>query len=94
MLLSEERVPAEEGDLVEGAIIGFGRGSVYVDLAPFGTGIIYGREYMNARDVIRRANIGDIIAAKVVEAENENGYTEPLSKKRAKRSPGVKRKMR
>ncbi|MEK7152091.1 MAG: S1 RNA-binding domain-containing protein, partial [Patescibacteria group bacterium] len=85
MLLSEERVPAEEGDLVEGAIIGFGRGSVYVDLAPFGTGIIYGREYMNARDVIRRANIGDIIAAKVVEAENENGYTE-LSLKEARQA--------
>ncbi len=85
MLLSEERVPPEEGDLVEGAIIGFGRGAVYIDLAPFGTGIIYGREYMNARDIIRRANIGDMIAAKVVEAENENGYTE-LSLKEARQA--------
>ncbi|MCR4330765.1 MAG: S1 RNA-binding domain-containing protein [Patescibacteria group bacterium] len=85
MLLSEERVPPEEGDLVEGSIIGFGRGSVYIDLQPFGTGIIYGREYMNARDIIRRANIGDMIAAKVVEAENENGYTE-LSLKEARQA--------
>jgi len=82
---NEERTPPEEGDLIEGSVIGFGRGALYIDLAPFGTGVIYGREYMNARDIIRHANVGDMIMAKVVEAENENGYIE-LSLKEARQA--------
>lgn len=77
--------PPQNGDLVEGAIIGFQRGSVFIDLAPFGTGIIFGREYINARDVLRNANIGDSITAKVVDAENEDGYIE-LSLKEARQA--------
>ncbi len=63
-----------EGDLVEGTVIGEDKMALYVDLKPFGTGIIYGREYLNAKDIIKKTSIGDTIAAKVVEAETENGY--------------------
>ena len=66
----------EVGDLVEGPVIGIEKAAVYVDLGPFGTGIIYGKEYIAARDVIKKTNIGDVIAAKVVERENEDGYVE------------------
>ena len=38
--------------LVEGPVILVEKSSVYVDLAPFGTGIIYGREFINAKDII------------------------------------------
>jgi small subunit ribosomal protein S1 len=58
---------------------------VYIDLAPIGTGLIFGAEYMNARDVIRKINIGDMIKAKVVERENKDGYIE-LSLKEAKQA--------
>ncbi len=68
--------PPKEGDVVEGPIIDIDHGRVYVDLSPFGTGIIYGREYMAARDLLKNSNIGDIIEAKVVEPENEDGYIE------------------
>ena len=61
------------------------RAAVYVDLPPFGTGIIYGKEFLNARDVIKRLNVGDIIAAKVVEKENDEGYIE-LSLKEARQA--------
>src|SRR3970282_578557 len=60
----------EVEDLVEGPVIAVEGGTVYVDLHPFGVGIIYGLEYMNARDVIKKINIGDIVKAKVVEKEN------------------------
>jgi len=56
-----------------------------IDLPPFGTGIIYGREYLNARDVLKNANIGDSITAKVVDPENEDGYIE-LSLKEARQA--------
>lgn len=84
-LINDTPAPPAEGDLVEGAIIGFGRGAVYIDLPPFGTGIIFGREYISARDVIRNANIGDNITAKVVAEENEDGYIE-LSLKEARQA--------
>ncbi|MCC7160400.1 S1 RNA-binding domain-containing protein [Candidatus Nomurabacteria bacterium] len=71
--------------LVEGPVILVKKSSVYVDLAPFGTGIIYGREFINAKDVINKINLGDIIKAKIVEAENEDGYIE-LSLKEAKQA--------
>ncbi len=77
--------PPEIGDLIEGTVIGFGRGSIYLDLPPFGTGIIYGREYINARDIIKNSNIGDLITAKVVDIENEDGYIE-LSLKEARQA--------
>jgi len=77
--------PPEEGDLVEGPIINFGRSAIFIDLAPFGTGTIYGREYMGARDVIKNANLGDMITAKIVELENEDGYIE-LSLKEARQA--------
>lgn len=73
-----ERTPAHPavGDLVEGPVIALGKGKVFVELHPFGTGIIYGREYMTAADIMRRVKIGDTIAAKVVEAVNKDGYIE------------------
>ena len=71
--------------LVEGPVISVLKSSVFVDLSPHGTGIIYGREFINAKDIIKKIALGDIIKAKVVEAENENGYVE-LSLKEAKQA--------
>jgi len=71
--------------IVEGTVIAFGKASVYIDVSPYGTGVIYGREYNNARDVIKNINIGDTIKAKIVDRENENGYIE-LSLKEARQA--------
>ena len=73
------------GDLVEGPVIGIEKSRLYVDLQPYGTGIIYGREFIGARDIIKKINSGDIIAAKVVEVENDDGYIE-LSLKEARQA--------
>lgn len=73
------------GDLVEGSVIGIEKSRLYVDLQPYGTGIIYGKEFIGARDIIKKINPGDSIAAKVVEAENDEGYIE-LSLKEARQA--------
>ncbi len=75
----------KEGELVEGTVSAIGRARVFVDLYPFGSGIIYGREYMNARDILRKVSVGDTIAAKVVDTDNEDGYIE-LSLKEARQA--------
>jgi len=75
----------KEGQLIDGTVSAIGRARVFVDLPPFGTGIIYGREYMNARDILRKVSVGDGIAAKVVMPENEDGYIE-LSLKEARQA--------
>lgn len=77
--------PPALGDIVEGPVIAIDRSQVFIDLFPHGTGIIYGREFINARDILRKVNIGDRIAAKVVERENEHGHIE-LSLKEARQA--------
>lgn len=84
-MLLETATPPGVGDLVEGPVIEVLKDKVYINLPPYGTGIIYGREFINARDIIRKVNIGDNIAAKVVSVENEDGYVE-LSLKEAKQA--------
>jgi len=84
-LLDSIPTPPATGDLVEGTIIAINRGRVYIDLSPFGTGLIYGREYLNAADVLRKANPGDTISAKVVDPAGREGYFE-LSLKEARQA--------
>src|SRR3989344_7975257 len=68
--------PPELDDVVEGPVIALGRARVFVGLHPYGTGIIYGREYLSARETLKNVNLGDLVTAKVVGIENEDGYIE------------------
>jgi small subunit ribosomal protein S1 len=77
--------PPKEGDIIEGPVIALDRARLYIDLPPFGTGVIFGREYMNAREVIKRTNVGDRIAAKVIAMNTKDGYIE-LSLKEARQA--------
>lgn len=83
--INETPEPPQVGDVVEGTVSAVGRARVYVDLAPFGTALIYGREYMNARDILRKVAPGDTVGGKVVDAGNEDGYIE-LSLKEARQA--------
>jgi small subunit ribosomal protein S1 len=75
----------KDEDIVEGTVVAIEKTALYVDLGESRTGIIYGIEFMNARDVIKRINIGDSISAKIVLRENEEGYVE-LSLKEARQA--------
>ncbi|MDP2651166.1 MAG: S1 RNA-binding domain-containing protein, partial [bacterium] len=77
--------PPKVEDLVEGPVISIDKGAVYIDLPPFGTGIIYGREFINARDIIKKINIGDTVAGKVTGIGGKEGYFE-ISLKEARQA--------
>ncbi len=77
--------PPSVGDVVEGNVIGVEKSCVYINLEPYGTGIIFGKEFIGARDIIKKINIGDSVAAKVVDAGNKDGYIE-LSLKEARQA--------
>ena len=77
-------VPPAAGELVTGSVVGKGKLAIYIDLG-YGTGLIYGREYLNARDVLKKVHLGDTITAKVISRENEEGYIE-LSLKEARQA--------
>ncbi|MCK4386743.1 MAG: S1 RNA-binding domain-containing protein [Candidatus Pacebacteria bacterium] len=84
-LLGKTTNPPTIGEMVEGKIIALEKNSVLIDLPPFGTGIIFGKEYLTVRDVLRNVNIGDSITAKIIETEGENNYIE-LSLKEARQA--------
>lgn len=81
----DEIEPLELDQIVEGQVIAIVKKAVYVDLAPHGTGIIYGREFLNARDILRNITPGDTVKGKIVDMENAEGYIE-LSLKEARQA--------
>lgn len=83
--LTQTKQPPVASDIIEGKVLAIHKASVLVDIAPFGTGIIYGREYSNARDIIKNISIGDDVTATVVDMDNPDGYIE-LSLKEARQA--------
>lgn len=84
-LVEKSPSPPKVDDVIEGSVLSIDKGAVYIDLPPFGTGIIYGREFMNARDIIKKINVGDTVAGKVVGLGGKDGYIE-ISLKEARQA--------
>ncbi len=85
LVFRETVIRPEPGALVTGTVIGRGKMALYVDVPPFGAGIIFGREYLVAKDIIREVSEGDTITAKIIDTEGEDGYLE-LSLQEAKQA--------
>ncbi|OHA87214.1 MAG: hypothetical protein A3A96_02485 [Candidatus Zambryskibacteria bacterium RIFCSPLOWO2_01_FULL_39_39] len=83
--LDNSVLPPEKDSIVDGVVISIAKNSIFVDLPPWGTGIIFGREHINARDLIKKINIGDKITGKIVGRDNKEGYIE-ISLKEAKQA--------
>jgi len=64
------------GDIIRGKIIAKEKGAVFLDLGPIGAGIIYGKEFLEAKDFIKKLEIGQEVFVKIVDLENEDGYIE------------------
>ncbi len=75
-LINDSPEPLNLGDTVEGSIVNIDRGRIYIDIHPHGTAVIYGREYLSARDMLKNLGMGDTIEAKIIEVENKDGYIE------------------
>ncbi|OGI35114.1 MAG: hypothetical protein A2259_03930 [Candidatus Moranbacteria bacterium RIFOXYA2_FULL_43_15] len=65
----------EVGDNITGKVIEVSSSEIYVDLAPFGTGIVLGKEIKDGMGG-GKVKIGDEISAAVMETENEDGFIE------------------
>lgn len=80
----DEPVPLTIGSTIDGIVVARDRSSLFIDLGTFGTGIIFGREFYEVKEIIKNLKIGDKIYAKIVELENEEGYKELSLKDAAK----------
>jgi len=66
------------GKEVEGIIIGRDRTRLYVDLSPFGTGVIYKSDVADTpfAKTLKTLTVGSKIKARVAELENDEGFIE------------------
>lgn len=82
LLFKASRPFLKLGEIVESEVIASGAKTIFVDLSPFGVGVITGQEFLNGREIIKKLGVGDKIKAKIIKSENEGGYIE-LSLKEA-----------
>ncbi|MBU1167289.1 S1 RNA-binding domain-containing protein, partial [Patescibacteria group bacterium] len=80
----ESIVAPKIGENITGKVLEVSKVSVFLDLGPYGIGVIRGRELWEALDSYSNLNKGDEVAATVMELENETGNLE-LSFKQASR---------
>ncbi|MBI4993863.1 30S ribosomal protein S1 [Candidatus Wolfebacteria bacterium] len=66
----------KEGDFVEAELLGRTPKGVYFNLGKFGTGVVYGSELSNAKEIIKNLAKGEKISAKINTLENDNGFIE------------------
>lgn len=66
----------KEGDLISVKLLRRTPKAVYFDLGKFGTGVVYGTELYNAKEVLKNLKEGGEVSAKIIDLENEDGYAE------------------
>jgi len=66
----------DEGAMLEGVILEKKEKSVFIDLSPYGTGIVRGVNYIEAKNYLKNLQIGDKITAKIDDWSNEDGLVE------------------
>ena len=78
LVLKDEKIPQllQAGELIKGRIIEIGKIALLLDLGALGTGIVYGAELKENRDLLKGLKLGDTVSALVLDSENEDGYVE------------------
>ena len=64
------------GDVINGLFIKRDGPRAYVDLGPYGTGVVYVSELSDSKIKIKNFRAGDPLSAKVIVLENEEGFVE------------------
>jgi len=64
------------GDVISAVLMEKAARAAYFSLGQFGTGIVFGVEFLNAKDVLKNLNEGDSVSAKIADLENDDGYVE------------------
>ena len=73
--LSKRKI-AKVGDVLTGAVLHKEARRIFIDLGSFGTGVVLGREYLNALGTIKGLKIGAEISVKIIGSLNEDSYWE------------------
>ena len=81
-----------EGDVVEVELIKKTTREAYFDVAGFGTGIIYGQEFVNAKNIIRNLKVGDQLPAKIASLTTKAVISNSPSRKPKNSKSGSKSK--
>ncbi len=76
ILKNELNARLKEGEVVEAELLRKTVRAVFFDLGKFGTGIVYGAELLNARNIVKELNAGDRVPARIESLEGEQGYIE------------------
>jgi small subunit ribosomal protein S1 len=66
----------KEGSVVEVTLMKKVPRKAYFDMGRFGTGIVYGAETTNAKEILRNLNPGDKLHAKIIALDGEEGNIE------------------
>jgi len=61
------------GSLVEGIVLEKKEKSLFIDLSPYGTGIVQGAEYSEARNYIKTLSLDDKVLVRILDWNNEEG---------------------
>ena len=61
---------------IEGQVIQKGPSIIYLDLSPYGTGVIYKSELQTTQTDVKAIKPGDTLTAKIIGTENEEGFIE------------------
>jgi len=64
------------GDIIKGKVVGRSKSSVFVDLGNWGAGTIFGKEFLVAKEILRKLKKGDELFVKIVDLENDQGFWE------------------
>ncbi len=68
--------PPKIGEIVRGKVVGRGKSSVFIDLGNWGAGIIFGKEFLRAKEILKKVKEEDELFVKIVDMENEDGFLE------------------
>ena len=72
------------GELVEGIVVSLSHNRLLLDIGGKSEGVIVGRELEDSDRTAKSLSVGDKVLAKVIQSENDNGYT-VLSLRRAEK---------
>ena len=73
--LSKKKI-AKIGDVLTGRVLHKEARRIFIDLGAYGTGVVLGREYLNALSTIKGLKPDAEISVKVINSINEDGYWE------------------
>lgn len=65
-----------EGDVVEAKLIKKTTREAFFDIEGFGTGVIYGQELSNAKNIVKSLKLGEKTPVKISHLDGEKGYIE------------------